>query len=129
MNNHILTLELLKGSYSIYKFRPDYILDRELLLDDFSSITRTKDELSVVAKENSFCDYKNAENGWRIIKIKGILDFSLTGIISRISSILADVNISVFVISTFNTDYVMIKNETLEKAAAVLRENGYEVAD
>jgi len=124
-----LTLEILNDSYSVYQFDSDYKLDNIFQKDEFFSITRTKDELSVVAKENSFCDYKNAENGWRILKIKGILDFSLTGIISRISSILADVNISVFVISTFNTDYVMIKNETLEKAAAVLRENGYEVAD
>jgi len=122
-----LTIEILKDFYSVYQFDSDYKLDNIFQNNKFFSITRTKDELSVVAKENSLNDYKKTETGWKILKIKGLLDFSLTGIISKISSVLSDANISVFVISTFNTDYVMVKNETLEKAVEVLRGNGYEV--
>ena len=122
-----MTIEILKDFYSVYQFDSDYKLDNIFQNNKFFSITRTKDELSVVAKENSLNDYKKTETGWKILKIKGLLDFSLTGIISKISSVLSDANISVFVISTFNTDYVMVKNETLEKAVEVLRGNGYEV--
>jgi len=123
-----LTLEILNDFYSVYQFDSDYKLDNIFQNNEFFSITRTKDELSVVAKEKSFDNFIKSETGWRILKITGILDFSLTGIISNISSILSEANISVFVISTFNTDYVMVKNETLEKTVEALRGNGYEVA-
>jgi len=122
-----MTLELLKDQYSVYKFVPEYIISENILSDEFYSITKTKDELSVVAKTNLFNDFLEAENGWRILKIKGLLDFNLIGVISKISSLLADVNISIFVVSTFNTDYIMIKSENLEKTVDVLINNKYEI--
>jgi hypothetical protein len=91
------------------------------------SLTKTKDELSIVAASGLIEQYDKAENGWRIIKIIGTLDFSLIGIISRISTILANENISVFVISTYNTDYIMVKKENIENAIKALRENDYEI--
>ena len=67
------------------------------------------------------------EDGWRAFRIEGILDFSLIGILSEISSILAENSIGIFVISTFNTDYILTKSEKLDHAIGVLRTAGYSV--
>lgn len=67
------------------------------------------------------------EKDWKVLKIDSILDFSLIGIISKISTILADAKISIFVVSTYDTDYVLIKKSNLEITVRVLEENGYEI--
>jgi hypothetical protein len=122
-----MLLELFEGEYSVYKFDTEHQIDKSILEEDFLSLTRTKDELSIVTKSGSIEQYDKVEDGWRIIKIIGTLDFSLIGIISRISTILANENISVFVISTYNTDYIMVKRENIENAIKALRENDYEI--
>ena len=67
------------------------------------------------------------EDGWRAFRIEGILDFSLIGILSKISTILAENGIGIFVISTFNTDYILIKSEKQDRAIEVLKTAGYSV--
>ena len=67
------------------------------------------------------------EDGWKAMRIEGELDFSLIGILSRISGILAAENIGIFVISTYNTVYILTKQENYERALAALKEEGYEV--
>ena len=67
------------------------------------------------------------EDGWKAFRIEGILDFSLIGILSKISSILAENGIGIFVISTFNTDYILTKSEKLDHAIGVLKTAGYSV--
>ena len=67
------------------------------------------------------------EDGWRAFRIEGILDFSLIGILSEISSILAENSIGIFVISTFNTDYILTKSEKIDRAIEVLKTAGYSV--
>jgi len=122
-----MTLELLNDDYTIYKFKPEYIVNKNISSEEFFSATKTKDELSIVARENLFNDFINAETGWKILKISGTLDFNLVGILSRISAVLAGTHISVFVVSTFNTDYIMVKKEKIKDAVNVLVDNGYEV--
>lgn len=67
------------------------------------------------------------DDGWKGFRIQGVLDFSLIGILSRISAILTDNSIPIFVISTYNTDYIFIKNENYQKALDVLGKAGYEI--
>lgn len=67
------------------------------------------------------------DDGWKGFKIQGILDFSLIGILSKISVLLAENNISIFAISTYNTDYIFIKEKNYELALKVLQEEGYEI--
>ena len=67
------------------------------------------------------------ERGWRALKICGVLDFALVGILAKISSLLANAGISIFAVSTYNTDYIFIKESHLQKAAAALRTNGYQI--
>ncbi|MDR2393302.1 MAG: ACT domain-containing protein [Treponema sp.] len=122
-----MLLELLKGEYAVYQCNTQYALDKNRVEKEFLSLTKTKDEISIVASSKSIEPYEKIEDGWNILKIMGTLDFSLTGIISTISTILANENISVFVISTYNTDYIMIKKEAIEAAIEVLKKNGYEI--
>lgn len=67
----------------------------------------------------------NREDGWKAMKIIGVLDFSLIGIIAKISSLLAEESISIFAVSTFNTDYILIKEHQVEQARTVLTANDY----
>ena len=65
------------------------------------------------------------DDGWKAFRIEGILDFSLIGILSKLSSILAEEEIGIFAVSTFNTDYILVKKENFEKALQVLADKGY----
>ena len=67
------------------------------------------------------------DDGWRCFRIQGVLDFSLIGILSKISGILAENKIGIFAVSTYNTDYVLVKSENFEKAMTALAEKGYTV--
>lgn len=87
-----------------------------------------EDEISVVC--NTIDVPKNTvaiENNWRALKIEDILDFSLVGILSKLSTLLADEGISIFAISTFNTDYILVKQNDLDKAIDILFSNNYEM--
>ena len=90
-------------------------------------IGKTDEELSLVCCEDAVpSNATDKDPGWKAMRITGILDFSLIGIISRITTILADNSIGLFVVSTYNTDYVLIKKENFENAVKVLSDNGYE---
>ena len=94
--------------------------------DGFCFVGKTDEELSLVCssefvpKNTIVCD-----SGWRVFRIEGILDFSLTGILARAADILANAKIPIFAVSTYNTDYILIKNEFFQKALDVLKENDY----
>lgn len=94
--------------------------------DEFYFVGKTDEELSLVCssefipKNTIVCD-----SGWRAFRIEGILDFSLTGILARAADILANAKIPIFAVSTYNTDYILIKNEFFQKALDVLKENNY----
>lgn len=88
----------------------------------------TDEEISVVcASEKVPTDVLQREDGWRAFRITGILDFALIGILARITAVLAEAQIGVFVVSTYNTDYVLVKGEKLDLAIKKLQSNGYNV--
>lgn len=98
---------------------------------DFSQkyffLSITDEEISLVCETASLPqDVIKVEHNWAALKIVGALDFSLVGILSNISSILAQNNISIFAISTYNTDYILIKSNALQNAVHSLKEKGYE---
>lgn len=98
------------------------------LTKDFYFIGRTDEEISLVCctEDVPSCTLERDDN-WKAFRIQGILDFSLIGILSKLSSILAENKIGIFAISTFNTDYILIKKENFEKAIAVLGNAGYTI--
>lgn len=96
--------------------------------DEFCFLSKTYEETSLVCTSDSVPSNTIAkEDGWKAFRVQGILDFSLTGILSKISSLLAENNISIFAVSTYNTDYIFIKDYNFQNALTVLKEYGYTI--
>ena len=96
----------------------------------FFFIGRTDEELSLVCRtEDAPENTLQRDDGWRGFRIEGVLDFSLIGILSKLSSILAENNIGIFAVSTYNTDYILVKDGNYDRALAALTDAGYEVSD
>jgi hypothetical protein len=125
-----LDLVLLESTYSIYRLDRDASLPDWIYLSDFYTITKTGDELSVVACQNaSFPELTKASKDWRILKVMGPLDLSLIGVIAGITEILKQGSISVFTISSYETDYFLVKQTDLNKAILALKEHGYRITE
>jgi hypothetical protein len=124
-----MNFEVLESNYAIYRFGNASVLPDWIYSSRFYSITKTKDEISVVAAQNAFISSDIVCNkDWRIIKIEGPLDFSLVGIIADISAIFKRKKISVFTLSTYDTDYFLIKQKDLDVGIQALIENNHKVA-
>ncbi len=91
------------------------------------SITRTMDELSIVCPVKNIPAYAKSDKGWRCLKLKGPLPFSMIGVLADISGLLCGQRISIFVISTYDTDYILVKEEQLQKALDALKAGGYRI--
>lgn len=120
-----MDLKRLPYQLSVCKLKSleDFVPDRE-----FWFAARTGEEISLVCK-TSDCPSKTLErdDGWKGFRIEGVLDFSLIGILSKISSILADNKIGIFAVSTYNTDYILVKEENFDLAMKALANEGYNV--
>lgn len=116
-----MEIKIIDDEFTVCKVK-DY---SEIDLDDkFCFIGKTDEELSLVCSTNK--TPKNTierEDDWRAFRIQGILDFSIIGVLSRLSTLLADNNISIFGVSTFNTDYILVKKNDFEKAIKILKKN------
>ena len=96
------------------------------LTAEFFFLGKTDEELSLVCRtEDTPSVTIEREDGWKGFRIQGVLDFSLIGILSKITGILAENKIGIFAVSTYNTDYILVKSENLERAVAALSEAGY----
>ena len=132
-----MKLKVLDGEYSIVKLNNnfknrDFVINLQHYEGGFFSITYTEDEISVVIEERKLDLFKSTEidklnTNYVNIKVDEVLDFSLVGILYKITEILKTLKISVFVISTYNTDYIMIEKKNLERAVESLRSSGYEI--
>jgi len=120
-----MQLATLDGTYKVVKLEANAEVPSAVYQSDFFSVTKTEDELSVVIRSEVPVNSNDSEDGWKVIKIEGILDFSMVGVISKISNILAVNGISIFVVSTYNTDYILVKHGVLAKAIDLLDANGY----
>ena len=125
MNRSNLTLTLLPDNYSICRLEPEADIPPWALGGDFFSITRTKDELSLVCSQKIVPHGVQCEKDWRCIMVEGPLDFSVTGILASLTTSLAEVGISIFAISTFDTDYLLVKAENLKRAVVKLKKAGH----
>ena len=92
------------------------------------SVTRTPDELSIVCSEASVPPTARAQRGWRALEVQGPLDFSLTGVLAALTAPLAQARISIFALSTYDTDYLLVPGEDLARACATLTAAGHTVA-
>ena len=120
-----MKLKKLKCDLTVCKLEATTDID---LSKDLYFIGKTDEEISLVCKtEDTPGNTTDRDDGWKGFRIEGVLDFSLIGILSKISGILADNKIGIFAVSTYNTDYILVKKENFEKALRVLGEAGYEI--
>jgi hypothetical protein len=126
MNRTNLTLSLLPDNYSICRLGPEADIPPWALAGEFFSITRTEEELSLVCSQQVVPAGVQCEKGYRCIMVLGPLDFSLTGILASLTASLAEAGISVFAISTFHTDYLLVKADNLKRTVAKLQEAGHD---
>lgn len=122
-----LTLKLLPESFAIHRLHPESQLPPEVFSASFYSVTRSEFELSLVLPERVNIDSTQSEKGWGCFMIEGPLDFALTGILSSIATVLSEAQISIFAVSTFDTDYILVKQAKIEEAKEVLIENRFRV--
>ena len=120
-----MKIKRLEPYFSVCKVRDFSKINIEL---PFCFTAVTEEENSLVCRTQDVPEnVTEREDGWRGMRIEGVLDFSLIGILARIAAILAREEIGIFVISTYNTDYIFTKDAQYERAVQALRENGYEM--
>lgn len=120
-----MKLETLSAELTVCKLADVSRID---LRKDFYFIGKTDEELSLVCRTaDTPAETLEREDGWRAFRIQGTLDFSLIGILSKITGILAENGIGIFAVSTYNTDYILVKSENFGRALQALSEAGYEV--
>ncbi len=121
----MMELKRLNYNFSVCKVEKYTEVD---LKSEFCFIGKTDEELSLVCLTECVpINVTHREDGWKGFRIQGVLDFSLIGILAKISTILAENRIGIFVVSTFNTDYVMVKEADFERAMMALAQEGYTV--
>ena len=123
-----MKLSLINQRLAICRLAPGAAIPVSLLDTPFCALTRTDDELSIVLPEDKAEASWRIDGGWGALKVIGPLAFDMVGVLAALSVPLAEAGLPVFVISTFDTDYILIKQEGIEKACIVLREKGHEIA-
>ena len=120
-----MELKRIEQDFSVCKVRSFAGIDLE---QDYCFTAKTDEELSLVCTTECVPDETiERDDGWRAFRIQGVLDFSLIGILSEISTLLAENKIGIFAVSTYNTDYILVKSFNYEKALTVLMQAGYTV--
>ncbi|MBL7716323.1 MAG: ACT domain-containing protein [Bdellovibrionales bacterium] len=124
-----MDLKELGTALTVFQLHPDSPLPDFSGIRGFFSVTRTPEEVSIVCETDQvpMGDFKR-EDGWKCIQVVGPLDFSLTGVLFSIAAPLADGKISIFAVSTFNTDYLLIKQGSYSKARDLLIQAGFRFA-
>ena len=125
---HALTLSVLPDTLAVCRLGPDDALPPWARAGEFRVVTRTPSELSIVCPEGSVPDGVTSNRGWRAIAVAGTLDFALTGILASLASPLAAAGVSIFAVSTYDSDYILVKQETLARALEALAAAGHHVA-
>jgi hypothetical protein len=116
---------VLPGSWAVCRLAPDAAVPEWAHTPAFSCITRTIDELSIVVPEAAVPAGTLAEGGWAVLKLQGPFPFTAIGVLASIAGPLAAARIGIFVVSTFDTDYVLVKHASLAAAISALESAGH----
>ncbi len=118
-----MNIKLLDGDFTICKINNTQNIPLD---DDFCFVSKTDEEVSLVCvTENVPAHTIERDDGWKALRIQGQMEFSLVGVLAKITRVIAEENIGLFAVSTYNTDYVLTKKENFEKAVFSLQQNGY----
>jgi hypothetical protein len=122
-----LRISILPDALAVCRLDPDASLP-SWIRGTFTSVTHTRDELSIVCHSDAVPGDVKADRGWRALMVEGPLPFEMTGVAAALVAPLAEARISVFLIATFDTDYVLVKSDVFARAVEILREAGHDVA-
>ncbi|MBF7072981.1 ACT domain-containing protein [Glaciecola sp. MH2013] len=121
------TLSVLDDTFAIHSLSEDQAIPAPVLSSDIYFIGKTHDELSLVVKQSLPIEAIESDYDWRVLEVLGPLNLSMVGIMADIGAVLASAKVSIFVVSTFETDYFLVKNDTLATAISALEKAKYEV--
>jgi len=124
-----LTLDPVAGSYAICRMSPGDSLPPWVVNGTFFSVTRTPTELSVVCDVASVPSDVKADAPWSALAVRGPLNLNMTGVLPALATPLATAGISIFVVSTFDTDYLLVRSQDTDRAVRVLRAAGHDISD
>ncbi len=120
-----MILKVLSDSFTVCKVEDFSLVNMDA---EYCFVGKTDEEKSLVCLTADVpSNVIERDDGWRGFRIQGVLDFSLIGVLSKISTILAKEGISIFAVSTYNTDYVLLKEENYQKALDILEQSGYSI--
>jgi hypothetical protein len=122
-----LTLNVVDSIFAVSRLEPHAPIPPWATAGDFFSITRSAEELSVVCPQEAVPEGVKCERDWRCLRVAGKMPFTVVGVLASLTAPLADAGISVFAISTFDTDHLLVKAEDLERAIDVLRRQGHSI--
>jgi hypothetical protein len=122
-----MSLIVLEESFAICKLAGDATIPPWATASDFFSITRTAEELSIVCRQDAVPDDLPSERGWRWLRVAGTMPFSVIGVLASLTAPLAEAGISIFAISTFDTDYLLVRENDLAAAVDALRGQGHTI--
>jgi hypothetical protein len=122
-----LTLIEVNDTFAICKLGGDAPIPPWASASPFFSITRTNDELSIVCRQEAVPQGVLCERGWRCLRVAGTILFSVAGVLASLTAPLAEAGIPIFAFSTFDTDYILVKEMNLSNAVNVLRQNRHSV--
>ena len=124
-----LELEVLAGFFTIHRLNPCDELPIQLMSDEIWFSGRSEREFSLVCSSEIQLDALVSDPGWRCLRVSGKLDFDMVGVLAGLTNCLATADIPVFVVSTFETDYLLVKGDRLGSAVQALNESGYSVVE
>jgi hypothetical protein len=125
--NNALTLQLLSPTFAIHSLPQEADIPQVVFTSPIFFIAKTYEEVSIVLPQQYDIGSDDVEKDWRALEVVGPLDFTMTGILSRISTTLANEEISIFAISTFDTDYILVKEDKIDQAIDALTNNNYQI--
>ena len=123
----MLSLSLLPEEFSICCLDPEDEIPAWAMGHAFFAVIRTPEELSVVCPSAAVPPHVRAARGWRCLKVKGPLDFNQVGVLLSLAAPLAQAGVSIFALSTHDTDYILVREEDLSKAMTALRAAGHQI--
>ena len=118
---------ILAGEFSVHRFGPAIVPAVDFGSEELFCLAKTSDEVSVVCRSGLLRGADRTEDGWIAFKIEGPLDFGLVGVLAEASALLAKAGVSIFAISTFDTDYLLVKRENARAAREALERGGHSV--
>lgn len=119
---------ILDGAFAIHRLKAEAAIPKAVYASPFYAIAKSENELSIVAAEKIAIESERSEPGWSALRVEGTLDFGETGILAGIAATLAKAGISIFAVSTFDTDYILLKSGQLKEAKAALTAAGHKFA-